>query len=77
MPQGEANGTTVLSEDEVVEVRQRYLTGNYSYGDLAAKFGVRKSTIQMVLNCMNWRWLLRDGEEELLRQVREERSTWR
>jgi predicted DNA-binding protein YlxM (UPF0122 family) len=75
MPQGSANGTAVLTEDNVVEIRQRYLSGNFSFGELARKFAVPKSTVQKVLDCANWRWLSTSEEIEQLRLMREERNT--
>jgi hypothetical protein len=74
MPLGEDNGQALLTEEAVVDIRQRYLTGNYSYPELAVKFRVTKSTIQSVLSCVNWRWLLDDGEEEALARMRAERQ---
>jgi hypothetical protein len=73
MPLGEDNGQALLSEDEVVDIRQRYLSGDWSYIELASKFGVTKSTIQTILGCVNWRWLLGEGEEQALARMREER----
>ena len=73
MPFGSENGQALLTEEEVVDIRHRYLTGNYCYAELARKFGVTKSTIQSVLSCVNWRWLLSDGEEQALAEMREER----
>jgi predicted DNA-binding protein YlxM (UPF0122 family) len=75
MPQGEANGTTVLSDNQVVAMRQLYLSAEWSMAELAAKFHVPKSTVQAVVNCVNWRWLLDPGEEQALRDVRAQRDT--
>lgn len=75
MPLGSENGTAVLSERDVVEIRQRYLTGHFAMSELAAEWGLPKSTIQAVLCCANWSHLLSEGEAEQLREMREERST--
>jgi len=73
MPQGSANGKATLSEDEVVEIRQRYLVGDVSFVELAAGFGLTKSAVQSILDCRNWPHLLADGEAEALAQVRAKR----
>jgi hypothetical protein len=75
MPLGSANGAAILSEDDVCEIRQLYLTGDVSFVELAKRFGVPKSTIQMVLNGANWAWLLKEGELEALEEVRAQRAT--
>jgi predicted DNA-binding protein YlxM (UPF0122 family) len=75
MPLGESNGASVLSDQQVVAMRQAYLTGDWSFNELAARFHVTKSTVSTVIACMNWRWLLEPGEAEMLKQVRNERST--
>src|SRR5262245_39162417 len=62
MPLGEANGTTVLSAEQVVEIRQLYLLGGHSFLDLAKSFGVPKATIQAVLTSATWAHLLSEGE---------------
>jgi hypothetical protein len=74
VPLGEWNGQALLTEGEVVEIRQCYLTGSYSYVELAARFGVTKSTIQSILSAINWQWLLADGEGEALARMRAERQ---
>jgi hypothetical protein len=74
MPLGTDNGWAVLTDEDVVEIRSRYLGGNYSYPELARKFGVAKTTIQAVLTCVCWRWLLRENEEAELRAMREMRT---
>jgi hypothetical protein len=74
MPQGSENGASVLSEENVVDIRQRYLSGQWSYVELARRYRVTKTAIQLVLNCANWPHLLSEGEAEQLRQMRHERS---
>jgi predicted DNA-binding protein YlxM (UPF0122 family) len=75
MPFGEANGASILSDEQVIAMRQAYLTGDWSFNELAARFHVTKSTVSTVIACMNWRWLLEPGEADMLAQVRTERST--
>ena len=74
MPQGSENGASVLSEENVVDIRQRYLSGQWSYVELARRYRVTKTAIQLVLNCANWPHLLSEGEAEQLREMRHERS---
>jgi len=77
MPQGSENGASVLFEEQVALIRQLYLSGEWSFVELAQKFSVTKSTIQAVLNAKNWAWNITTEEADQLRQVREERSTRR
>jgi hypothetical protein len=77
MPNGELNGASVLLEEQVTLIRQLYLSGEWSFVELAQKFSVTKGTIQAVLSAKNWAWNLTAEEADQLRQVREERSTRR
>jgi hypothetical protein len=76
-PIGEQNGASILRDEQVTLIRQLYLSGEWSYVELAQKFSVTKGTIQAVLSGKNWAWNLTAEEAELLRQVREERSNRR
>jgi hypothetical protein len=75
MPLGERNGTSLLKEREVCEIRRKYLTGNYSFSELARSYKISKATVQMILEATNWAWLLEEGEAEALAEVRAERAT--
>jgi len=60
----------VLTQQQVIEVRESYLTGNYSMSQLASSFGLSKAAVQSILDCRNWPHLLAKGEAEALAQVR-------
>jgi hypothetical protein len=77
MPLGSKNGQAVLFEEQVALIRQLYLSGEWSFTELAQRFAVTKGTIQMLLSGKNWAWNLTPQEADQLRQVRENRSTWR
>jgi len=66
----------VLTKDEVIEVRQTYLTGEWSMSELASKFGLTKAAVQSILDCRNWPELLTDGEAKALAQVRAQRRLY-
>lgn len=57
-PRGERNGQAVLVEEQVREIRRLYSAGDRSQREIAIKFGVAPTTIQMILNGRNWRHIL-------------------
>ena len=63
----------ILTNAQVAEVRQAYLTGDFSMKELAQNFGLTKSAVQSILDCRNWTHLLAEGEAERLRNMREQR----
>lgn len=54
---GTANGAAVLNEEDVIEIRELYASGKYSYSQLAKERGVARSTIAAVISRQNWAWL--------------------
>lgn len=50
---GESLG--VLTESEVVEIRDLYATGNYSYGDLSDMFLIGRTTVGKIVRKITWR----------------------
>ena len=71
--EGELNGRAILTDATVREMRQLYLTGNFSYSKLALGFGVEKSTVFDVISTKHWDHLLEPGEAERLTEMREQR----
>jgi hypothetical protein len=71
--QGEENGFAILNEEKVYAIRQHYLTGDYSFADLALAFKVSRATIGGVLTGRYWRRSLSECEEEALAEMRAER----
>ena len=65
--------TAVLDNDEVSDIKRFYLTTQWSYADLAYKFGVSRATIAGVLSGRYWRSTLTESEDQDLRRVREDR----
>lgn len=53
-PRGEKNHHSVFTERQVVDIRQRYASGE-SCGQLAVSFGVTKSAIAHVVKRRSWR----------------------
>jgi hypothetical protein len=56
-----------------MEIRQLYLTGCYSFNNLASSFALSKAGVQAILEGVNWRWLLGEGEEAALARMRAQR----
>ena len=71
--EGEHNPRAILSPEAVKEMRQLYLTSEYSYAELALGFGVEKTTVQQIINGERWDHLLEPGQPEKLERVREQR----
>lgn len=53
---GKNNNTTKLTEEQVLQIVQRYDAGESS-PKLAEEFGVHRHTILLILNGQNWGWL--------------------
>ena len=72
--EGETNPVARLTNATVREIRSLYLMGNRSYLDLAWQFGVHKSTVQQIINCMRWDHLLEPGQAQALSEMRDQRN---
>jgi len=51
---GSRHGMAKLTEDTVMQLRQLYSTGNYSYSELAIMFNVSKATIGTAMIGQTW-----------------------
>ena len=54
---GEDNGNSVLTENDVREIRQLGDSGNYAHKEIARMFGVGRPTITDIIRKKTWRWL--------------------
>lgn len=54
---GATNASAKLSEAQVIEIRRAYAAGEANQSDLARRFGVKPSTVSMVVLRKNWRHL--------------------
>lgn len=54
-PTGPKNGRSMISEDQVREIRS--LAGKISYRKMAKDFGISKSAIEAIINRKNWGYL--------------------
>jgi hypothetical protein len=70
---GEFNPAAILTDAEVREIKALYLTGEHSYTYIAAQFGVHKSTVQQIINCVRWDHLLEPEQPKALERIREQR----
>lgn len=52
---GERSHYSKLREDQVKEIRAKYATGRYSYGALAALFGVTHGAIGLIVTRQHWK----------------------
>lgn len=51
---GDRHGMAILTQEKVATIRLLYLTGRFSYAQLASRSGVSKSTVGMMLEGRNW-----------------------
>jgi hypothetical protein len=47
---GEKHYNSKLSNEQVIEIKEKYTTGNYSHSSLGKEYGVTKQNITMILN---------------------------
>lgn len=52
---GERAGASKLKAKEVLEIRKKYSTDNYSYDDLGKEYGVDKASIRSIIIGETWR----------------------
>ena len=52
---GSKHGQAKLSENQVLEIRRLYKTGNYTYKDLSKMFGVSQTPISFIVNRKTWK----------------------
>jgi len=54
---GEKVGTSLLTQEQVLEAREKYKTKNFTYKELAQQYGVCKDTIQKAIRGIYWKHL--------------------
>jgi len=55
MHPGEQHGNSRLTEEEVLDIRQLYATGEWTQWELAEEFEVSKSCISQTVRRKRWR----------------------
>jgi Mor family transcriptional regulator len=54
-PKGEQIGTSVLTSDQVRDIRRRYRSGESRQFELAKEYGVGRSAIYSIVHRVSWR----------------------
>jgi hypothetical protein len=54
---GEKNGMSFLTEEKVLEIREKYKKGDITYKQLAKEYGVCKDTMQKAIRGISWKHL--------------------
>lgn len=54
---GEKNGSSKLTKEEVLDIRDLYATGEWTQQELADEFGVSNPAISYLLSRRTWAWL--------------------
>lgn len=62
---GERNGTSALTDDQVLRIRARYVPGRVKQRDLAREFGVTQATVGRVVRGELWRHVTAAGRAAL------------
>jgi 5-methylcytosine-specific restriction endonuclease McrA len=57
-PRGEANPSSKLIEEEVLEIRDLYATGECTQQELADEFDVTQAAISLIVRRKKWDWLI-------------------
>ena len=52
---GEKNGMSKKIEQEVLEIRQKYLTGLYTQKELSEEYSISRAQIQRIVNNKQWK----------------------
>ena len=52
---GESHGSAKLKEDEVVEIKNKYIQGDTTQKQLATQYKVSRTTIGNIINNKNWK----------------------
>ncbi len=55
---GEKSNFSKLQEENVLDIRKKHITGNYSYSDLGKIYGVNGHTVGRIIRNETWRHLL-------------------
>ena len=62
--------TTKLTEGQVIEIREKYITGNFLQSELATMYGVSANAISWVLRGQSWGHIpIGDGISETFRKI--------
>lgn len=54
-PSGERNGEVKVTEAQVLEIREKYATGNYSCGALGKEYGLSKAQAYRIVTGVSWK----------------------
>lgn len=54
-PKGEAAGSAILTEKQVIEIRQKYNPPNITYETLSVEYGVARNTIAQIIFGATWK----------------------
>lgn len=55
IPRGELSGSSKLTESQVLEMREKYATGNYSFASLGKEYGISHTSAGFVVTRKTWR----------------------
>lgn len=58
IPNGILDGNHILSEQNVLDIRSKYSTGDYTQKELGEEFGVARNTIGYIVRRKLWRHLI-------------------
>lgn len=54
---GESNGKSKLTNDQVIQIRKLYKSGNYTYLEISLAYKVSHAAIYKIVNKMSWKYI--------------------
>ena len=54
---GGANGRSILTEEEVLEIRQLYSKGNFTQQEISDTFGISRPQVNSIVNRLTWKYV--------------------
>ena len=54
---GDKNGRCVMTKDLVIELRQLYASGKFSYRDLVGRFNISQTQVARIIKKESWLWV--------------------
>ena len=75
IPKGEARSDSKLNEKQVLEIREKYNTGQYEQKDLANQYDVKVITIRKVLHSISWKHIENIITPERLKEIESKRKS--
>lgn len=54
---GETNGRTILTKNDVINLRNDYMSGKFSYRQLVSKYNISQTQVARIIKKESWSWV--------------------